>query len=392
MQNCFVSPAQDSLRFENFQFEACLFHRRQQNRQNSCRMTELKVQCDCGQKYKFDVEPAGGRMPFTVACPVCGLDGTVKANAMLQQMASAAQPPAPVIAPIAPVTAPPAAPGKLKLNISSPSPSHAAPPPAVAPGESAATPPTIGSLPRRLPGAPAAPVTDDGKKPSFAMGLLGAFVGALVGAVIYFAIYKATGGFIFLRYILALGVGGLSGWLACLFSKGEGSKELGGLTVVFTLAGILAAQYFLTLSKWHADEDLNKVNETIEDGGYSMSVKEAKKVAIAIPTGSDAEIRMYLAKQMSEEGQPPKLESVNNDEVAQFRTAELTNYLDLASGKTTKEAYWSQTGFDPKQAQKILDVENTGENGLAMIVAILKAGVFSMIAGSALAYKLSTNA
>ncbi|HTB83575.1 MAG TPA: hypothetical protein VK742_07975 [Candidatus Sulfotelmatobacter sp.] len=355
-------------------------------------MTELKVQCDCGQKYKFDVEPAGGQMPFTVACPVCGLDGTPKANTLLQQMAPAAPPPAPVIAPIAPIAPAPPAPGRLKLNISTPSPSHAAPPPVSAPDQQPSAPPTIGGLPRRAPGAPAVIGTVGGKKPSFAMGLLGGFIGALVGAVIYFAIYKATGGFFLLRYILALGVGGLSGWLACLFSRGEGSKELGGLTCVFTIAGILAAQYFLTLNRWHANADLNDVNASIRDGGYAAGVKEAKEVVTAIPTGSDVEIRAYLAKQQAEEGQQPKLESISNDEVTQFRSSELTNYMDLASGKTTKEAYWSQTGFDPKQAQKVLDAEDTGVSGLAMIIAILRAGVFSMIAGAGLAYKLSTNA
>ena len=78
--------------------------------------------------------------------------------------------------------------------------------------------------------------------------------------------------------------------------------------------------------------------------------------------------------------------------MTQFRTAELTNYLDLASGKTTKEAYWASINYDPKQAQKALDVENTAVDGFAMIYAIFKAGIFSMIAGAGLAYKLSTNA
>jgi hypothetical protein len=50
-------------------------------------MMELKVWCDCGQKYKFDVEPVNGRMPFEVNCPICGVSGTAKANDLLQQMA-----------------------------------------------------------------------------------------------------------------------------------------------------------------------------------------------------------------------------------------------------------------------------------------------------------------
>jgi hypothetical protein len=53
---------------------------------------ELKVVCGCGQKYKFDVEPVNGRMPFAVNCPVCGVDGTVAANAILAGQLSAASP------------------------------------------------------------------------------------------------------------------------------------------------------------------------------------------------------------------------------------------------------------------------------------------------------------
>lgn len=47
---------------------------------------EIKVQCDCGQKFKFDVEPVNGQVPFAVKCPVCGFDGTARANVILQQL------------------------------------------------------------------------------------------------------------------------------------------------------------------------------------------------------------------------------------------------------------------------------------------------------------------
>ena len=39
---------------------------------------EIKLNCECGQKYKFDVEPRDGRMPITVACPICGVDSTLR--------------------------------------------------------------------------------------------------------------------------------------------------------------------------------------------------------------------------------------------------------------------------------------------------------------------------
>ena len=46
---------------------------------------EIKVQCDCGTKYAFDVEPVEGRMPAPVYCPSCGKDGTAASNLILEQ-------------------------------------------------------------------------------------------------------------------------------------------------------------------------------------------------------------------------------------------------------------------------------------------------------------------
>ena len=52
-------------------------------------MLPVKIQCGCGQKYAFDIEPVCGRMPGRVVCPVCGLDGTRVANEIIAyQLAS----------------------------------------------------------------------------------------------------------------------------------------------------------------------------------------------------------------------------------------------------------------------------------------------------------------
>src|SRR5882762_4773819 len=48
-------------------------------------MMPIKIQCGCGQRYAFDVEPVQGRMPHAVACPVCGADGTAAANEIIAQ-------------------------------------------------------------------------------------------------------------------------------------------------------------------------------------------------------------------------------------------------------------------------------------------------------------------
>jgi hypothetical protein len=41
---------------------------------------DVKILCGCGQKYAFYVYPQNGRMPASVQCPVCGVDGTAAAN------------------------------------------------------------------------------------------------------------------------------------------------------------------------------------------------------------------------------------------------------------------------------------------------------------------------
>jgi hypothetical protein len=58
-------------------------------------MIPIKIQCACGQRYAFDVEPVNGRMASPVACPVCGADGTIAANAIIARNAQ----PQPAVAP-----------------------------------------------------------------------------------------------------------------------------------------------------------------------------------------------------------------------------------------------------------------------------------------------------
>ena len=55
---------------------------------------EIKIQCDCGAKYKFDVEPVTGRLPVAIACPSCGANGTAAANQQIAQQLPAAPAPA----------------------------------------------------------------------------------------------------------------------------------------------------------------------------------------------------------------------------------------------------------------------------------------------------------
>jgi hypothetical protein len=49
----------------------------------------IKVQCPCGAKYSFDVEPVDGRMPFAVNCPACNADGAELANQVIAAQSGA---------------------------------------------------------------------------------------------------------------------------------------------------------------------------------------------------------------------------------------------------------------------------------------------------------------
>ncbi len=67
---------------------------------------EIKIQCGCGAKYKFEVEPVNGRMPVPAVCPNCGANGTYEANQQIaQKLGTAASAPAPAAA-YAPAAAP----------------------------------------------------------------------------------------------------------------------------------------------------------------------------------------------------------------------------------------------------------------------------------------------
>jgi uncharacterized protein YxjI len=92
-------------------------------------MMEVKIQCGCGTRYKFDWEPASGLLPAAVQCPRCGGDGTTAASQIIQQSRSAA----PAIA--APGLAASPSRGSLRVSastgdavhLSEPAPSRSAP-------------------------------------------------------------------------------------------------------------------------------------------------------------------------------------------------------------------------------------------------------------------------
>jgi len=337
---------------------------------------ELKVLCDCGQKFKFDVEPANGRMPFAINCPACNEDNTAKANSLIAENLPVAAPPPPPIAP--PFNA--SVPGGLRINRAHVETAAPAPAPIAPLNDNA--PPAIGAL---RPFAVAA-AANPPKKTSFGMGLLGGFIGALVGSILYLLIYKYTG--LHLK-LLALGVGGLAGWFAEFLGKGEGSKELGGITAVLVVSGVLGAQYFVTLGWWH------KATETrlqYAQSAYANAVIEAKEVVKMVPTGSDTEIRAYFARQSDDGGVKLGTGDFSSDDVKDFRENQLPEYRGLASGQISKAEYETNHDIKTTETQTDEDSEQSTFQGLFLLLFVTKANIFALVAAAALAFKLSTNA
>lgn len=58
-------------------------------------MISIKIRCTCGQKFAFDVEPVGGRMPGPVTCPVCGRTATEAGNEQIRLQLAPSAPPVP---------------------------------------------------------------------------------------------------------------------------------------------------------------------------------------------------------------------------------------------------------------------------------------------------------
>lgn len=77
-------------------------------------MIAVKIECECGQHYAFDVEPVSGRMPSSVTCPTCGADGTPIANEII----ALRSPPSEPVHIVPPPPPPPStSQGRIRLNV-----------------------------------------------------------------------------------------------------------------------------------------------------------------------------------------------------------------------------------------------------------------------------------
>ena len=211
---------------------------------------ELKIVCQCGQKYKFDVEPAGGRMPFSVNCPVCQADGTATANMRLAEHFRFVPPPpspnapaqfapigsaAPAMAAPPPPPPPPPPPtqpvGGLRINREMPATSAPAPVPQA--GTAGGPPPPPAAVIKPLATVKNSQPKVQGEF-SLVRGIIGAIVGSAVGSALLYG-FSVWAQFRFPLMGVATGVA--AGYTARLLARGT-DTTLGIITAVIASASV----------------------------------------------------------------------------------------------------------------------------------------------------------
>ncbi len=194
----------------------------------------VKVACQCGSEYEFEVEPVNGKMPDSVKCPNCSADGTVQANAFIATGVVAKSP-----------ASKPRDSGWVSLS---------------------------------------SPAKREGGEAGISKGILGAVAGATVGMIGWFLLIKITG---YEIGYAAWGVGAFTGFLAAKLSA-KTNRILGLVAGACALVAILGGQFLALRSMFNSFMEQNM------QGAYEARVEFAKKV---VPAKSDDEIKAVLEKE-----------------------------------------------------------------------------------------------
>ena len=181
-------------------------------------LVEIKIHCDCGTKYKFEVEPLKGRMPQRVFCPGCGFEGTGEANQQLHEKLPSTPTVAKQSSPISNVAESLNRDDNIKVSAVD------------------VLPPAL--LPRRpfadaMSGARRSDGSPNARRSRFLAGLTGAILTGSIGALAWFFLIKVTG------YQIGFGAWGVG------LLVGAGTRALGreggqGLAVAAALCALAA--------------------------------------------------------------------------------------------------------------------------------------------------------
>jgi hypothetical protein len=140
------------------------------------------------------------------------------------------------------------------------------------------------------------------------------------------------------------------------------------------------------MSWWH-----DTVIATI-DSAYGQAVQDARDAMATMPTGSDSEIRNYLVKQGTDEGDDVTANSFTDAQVQDFRKNQLPELKELAAGSISKDEWDAKHGIDAAQEKKDLEAEGETFKGIFLLLLIRKSTIMSLIAAAGLAYRITANA
>jgi hypothetical protein len=264
---------------------------------------DIRIECPCGQTYKFSVEPVNDLMPCPVACPACGADGTQLANQFIRSAVAPAGIPIPP-----PVTSA----SGLRINRADTSDSGAAANP-VPPA------PPVPAFTRTY--QPPKPLSQT--KPNFALGILGGVLGGGVGMLGWYFLTMATDREFGMA---AWFVGVLSGLGVRILAR-DGSPGLAYVAALCAALGILGGQFLVT------NTIVNRVLGTMTAGADSAYDEEVNQAREGLKLQTDAEIKAWLQTN-SETGAP-----VTSQDMDDFRKVQQPKMQDLVNGKPSRAEF-----------------------------------------------------
>ncbi|MDB6057756.1 MAG: hypothetical protein JWO95_1600 [Verrucomicrobiales bacterium] len=193
---------------------------------------------------------------------------------------------------------------------------------------------------------------DEGLTAKFFYGVGGAVLGTALGCVIWYLIFHFTGKSWRIFALLA-GAGG--GFGARIASKDEGSSQLGMITCVVVLCGLIFTAYTIGKDRVHHFIGGGFANEL-----YSEQVAYAKRAVKAVPTGSEDEIRAFVAKEESDGDVKTKPTAIKAHDVRVFKDVKLAQYKQLADGQVKEADYFktlARWGFEERVAEAKIALE-----------------------------------
>jgi hypothetical protein len=128
--------------------------------------------------------------------------------------------------------------------------------------------------------------------------------------------------------IAAWGIGLLVG-AACRKLANNTTQGLGVMAAICTAIAILAGQFLVAKSV------VGEFSKAFAEMGVEFYTTYAQEAVKKVPTGSDTEVRAFLAEQNVEDGEKADPSKVSADEIREFKE-EMPVLREIAGGKKTK--------------------------------------------------------